>query len=420
MSFEIPAINANVGSSMSAPGPGFYNSLSYWLEDQVSKKRRRWETFTPRLNKVQWKANKGYQMRAVGVEDSPEQRQDFKPALLKDNNPKMDVVLGRERVSSADLYEHIFMSSPFSFVPDLFDYLQHVMRHREIIERKMVRATELFYRTRIFAHAPYVYLAGTGLIATPTGFESDGTPQKYATIAGEIDKVKSSLNYNDLFKAIMEWSDAVNPEPRTDMAGPNSAIDGHFDLILGTSDWAQLGNDAFVKANRRPEADDLLFAPLKGSPFGSLKPVFEHLQMRFNITASALDFPQPEKTIVSSGDSTEGMTVVSDEYAAAKYRVIYLFGAPPGLAVSPGAPPSAFRSSNVPKDFAMMDWNGRPKIAPETIMQAQDQDGNTVTMSNYFGRMLRWIANGVYGYRPDFPRNVLPIIIQAPNYAKTV
>ena len=105
-----------------------------------------------------WVPNVGTTMRGVNKVPAPTLRGEFIPNPIT-QEPLRDVIEVRETKEDVQLYRHNFESAIFHFLPSFQDFLtDHIDKHSEEIDNKIIVAKDLFYRTAIFHGSPFVWI----------------------------------------------------------------------------------------------------------------------------------------------------------------------------------------------------------------------------------------------------------------------
>lgn len=418
---DLPELNANICSRYTELQRDFYNKLPVYFAKFNSEFRKNWDRWQKLVpGRFKWSPNMGDVMRRIAQERSPIIRQEAHPELLTDV-PTADMYMTRERTHEVRIYRHRFVSRNFHFYPEFADFLTHIDFEKEDLQRQIHVYTELFVRTRAFHLAPYVYVAGVGLVDAPVGIPSaDGsTGKSHAWIAEQLKggtagaSNPSYLSLEELFKilSVAETDVGMTPyEGSGKPSGDSKPLDERFCLVTASETWNQFVNDPWTKENR-PLNMNIVTDIFKGDLFGKIRCMLEANPLRYKLTAGSGDvtLPEPEITSESAYDVEKYRTrpnpVNSRE---AQYTCSFLIGGNFGSMMEIGAPPSMFTKS-VEAGMAM-NWNGKIELNKNFLVQCKDASGNTQLDTNSWGEYLRLQAQGTFGYAPDNAFNVLPIL----------
>lgn len=411
---QLPAIDQNVCGQWTEIDRDFYNKLDHYFDAFTADYRATWQSWKPRFKKtVKWKPNMGNTMRRVTQQFSPQIRQEAYPELI-DDVPTTDITFTREATHDVRIYRHRFATRDFHFQPEFQDFFQHAEFEFEDLQKKIVEYEELFIRTRIWHHSPYVYVVGQGLITAPTGIgNSAGTAAKTdATVTQWLNNNVKPLTLEALFRilGIIESTVGMTPyEGSGKPQGKNKPLNQKYCLMLSHEAWMQFTNDPWAKENR-PLAVDIVNQMLSGPKFGYIETDIEHKPLRFKMTAGTLSKPAPEIVSESQYSELTNRTSPNPVYGTeAQFEVAWLFGGHSYEPLDSGPPPALFTKS---LDAARgMNWNGKPMWTKKFLKYCKNVDGTAVPeMAETWGESIRAQAQLAMGISAVNARNVLPIV----------
>ena len=421
---QLPSIDQNVCGDWSQKQVDLYHKLDYYLEEARSLYRKHWVVWPKLLSPVKWKPNNGPVMRRVATEPTPIMRQEAYPERIN-KAAKVDVVDVRERSIDTSVHWQKFISPHFNFLPDFQDFMKHIDDNMENLNKQMTMFEDVFYRTRLFQHAPYVYVAGVGLIPAPVG-DGDvlGSSAKtwawlqaecFVPLMGTGDG-GGYLTFEELFKAshLAETEVGMTPFEGTGTPGGDSSpLNQRFALIQSPESWSNFVNDPWLKENR-PINMNIVTEGFKGDLWGKLRSRQERFSWRPRLGANlnVLDFPAPE--IIEENPDREdfGRTKPNPLYTRTANCPIecgYLVGGKSGDYVEVGPPPGAF-TRDTEGGGIKMNWNGKAYLTKEFLVPCADQEGNRIMDMNSWGEYIRAQAALSCGISIMNSHNILPVI----------
>ena len=171
VNYGVPSIDNTAMANWTPQQVDLYAKLPYYLERATAEQRRWFATLKPLITgRISWKENMGSTMRRVMVEDSPILRQWATPNVLS-QIPKTDIVGVRERTVEASLRWQNFQTPTFNFRSSFEDFMRgNIEPHRKALTKGMEVFEEMFYLTHLIAYAPYVWVAGHGLVGYDLNF----------------------------------------------------------------------------------------------------------------------------------------------------------------------------------------------------------------------------------------------------------
>ena len=429
---ELPSIDQNVCGSWTEQQIDLYNKLPFYFMEGQAQYRKYWATYEKLFGKVQWKPNMGDTMRTVIPEPTPVMRQTAFPELLS-VLPKTDVINYLERTLDSKPRWQDFMSPSFYFLPEFQDFMKHIDKTMENINRQITIFEDVFYRTQILSNAPYVYVSGVGLIPAPTAEMNaalDATDSKTAAwfqnevVIPLLGVQDGTLSFKTLFQAFNAGEQEIGMTPYEGTGMPkadSSPLNEKFALIASNEDWNNFVDDPWLKENR-PLNMNIVTDGFRGDFFGRIVTKLERYPLRFALDANGVpSLPNPEVTELNSAVSAYHRTKPNPVYAkpsgttAGSYSPIamaLLVGGPNYDVIESGPPPASFTSDMAQPDALKMNWNGKAYMTKNVLVPCKDADGNTFYDANSFGRYLRLQATTWVGARAANPQNILPIFFK--------
>lgn len=418
----LPAIDQNICGQWTQDDLNLYAKLPYYFVKATAEYQQRRSTWNKLLKSINWQRNQGPEMRYVGVEDSPILRQFAFPSAL-DEQPTADILHVDERVTAARLRRHRFVSPHFHFLPSFQDFIRDkITPYRTNINRQIEIYTEQFYRGYMWNHAPYVYIAGYGMIDAPVGEFDLSSGKTLEWLATEVvPKVSSNLTFAELFKCLHSAEDEIGCTPYDGSLLNNNwsaPMDGKFALIGQNEVWNQFINDPWVKENR-PIDMNIITDGLRGEIFNRIRFRAEYYGPRILVAEDGtVSFPAPEAKILTG--SQKNRTVPNPEYSReAQLGIAWLVGGPNYNIIKVGPPPEEFAGKSV-DDIMGMDWNGRIRMTHNFLIPCKDADGKDILETNSWGEYLRLQAEVVMGIAGYNTFNVIPIVYRRKNTIETV
>jgi hypothetical protein len=402
-------------------GQNWYQALPLYMaafQTERQKKKAIFQNLVP--GRFPWSPNMGPVQRRIAQEMPPVIRQGASPRLIN-QVPLYDITATRERYNDVYVYRHRFQSPIFNFYPEWTDFKKHVDINMEAVQDMVDIYYDLFIRERMIAYAPYVYVAGVGLVTgVPTGFTQDGSgnwsSKKTLTwwSAQTNNPQITDLSLAEVFKALNAAESQIGMTPFSGSglpSGDSKPLDSKFALVLGSERWNQFVNDPWTKENR-PINMNIITDTFKGDLWGRVTCKLEPRPYRLlQAAGGTLTEPAPEQWAIDPDrPENNSRPQPNPDYATnAQYEVSLLIGGKFGSRMDVGAPPSAFTGSV--GGVKGMTWNGKAYITNKFLIPGVDQAGNRVNqLAEQWGEDLIVQAQLALGYAPDNAFNVLPII----------
>lgn len=419
---QIPSVNQNICGQWSEQQLNLYNKLPFYLMEAEAAYRKNWIVWKPLLGDVSWKANSGDTMRRVLAEPTPVMRQESFPQLLADPT-LVDIINYRERTADTKIRMQDFASPHFSYLPEFQDFMKHIDKTVMNINRQTTIFEDFFYRTMLFHWAPYVYVAGVGLVAAPTGDpNASGTGGKTnAWLQAQIAAMAGSgqpgiLSFQELFKALNCFEQEVGATPfegNGKPSGDSNPLNEKFCLVGSPETWNNFVDDPWLKENR-PLNMNIVTDQFKGDLFGKIRYRQERWSMQYAITANfSPSLPVPELTEEDPNRPDYGRTKPNPAYAIptnAPVGVAFLVGGTPADAVTVGPPPAEFIRDLDQGAAIKMNWNGKSYLTKNFLIPCKNSDGDTVYSMNEFGRFLRAQSSLALAISLINTQNIMPIL----------
>lgn len=418
---ELPSIDQNICGTWTQLQTDFYNKLPFYFIKAQAAGRKRWQRWAKKFGRIPWKANMGDIMRRVMAEPTPVLRQEATPQLLS-TTPTTDVIDYRERIADTQIRWQQFISPNFNFLPEFQDFMKHIDETMDNINQQMAIFEDIFYRSIAFHSAPYVYLAGVGLVDAPTGIPNAAHTSgktnawlqaQFARMAGAAQK---NLTYQELYNALTEFTQTVGATPMTGSGlpqGDSEPLNEVYGLIQSSESWYQWVNDPWVKENRQLEMN-IVTKAFSGDAFGRVKSDQERFPLRY---ATDVNFSPtmyvPESVELDPNRIDYGRTKPNPQYASratSQWEVAFLIGGQAGDIIDIGPPPAAFTQDL--EASTKMNWNGKAYMTKNILVPCLDALGNTFYDANSFGNFLRIQSQLTIGLSMINPQNILPIIYQ--------
>jgi hypothetical protein len=429
-SLTLPSIDQNTCMTWTVDDIDYYNKLPYFFVKATGAWQQRWNTWDKLLDTVPWTPNVADTMKMVGIEPTPVLRQMAFPSLLKDT-PSTDIAHVKERTTTAQLYEHQFETPHFFYLPSFQDFLGNkIGPYRADLNKMVMVYTESFYRTHMFHFAPYVYIAGVGMVAAPSSAgNAAGTGGKTNAwlAANVLNKAITPLSFKTLYAALNQFEQEVGATPFSGTQLPNglsAPLDDKF-LLVGPSEvWNNFIDDPWLKENR-PLNLNIITQGFYGDIFGRIR--FRHEKYGLRIAVDDTDFTPtyhaPEISVLGDANDPElYRTMPNPNYASSavsEIGVAWLVGGPSYKIINVGPPPEAFTSTDV-NGIMGMNWNGKVYMNKNFLIPCVADDRTVFYKTNDRGRYLRLQADatmGIVGYNKF---NVMPIFYQRKNVISTI
>lgn len=421
---QIPSIDQNVCGSWTEQQLNLYNKLPFYLLEAEASFRKHWVTWAPLCGEVPWKANNGDTMRRVVAEPTPVMRQEATPQLLA-TNPTADVINYRERTADTKLRMQDFVSPHFSYLPEFQDFMKHIDNTVENINRQVTIFEDVFYRTMLFHHANYCYIAGAGVVDAPTGDPaSDGSggktdawiQQQVATLMAPANP--GILSFQEIYKALNAFEQEVGAVPFEGTGKPqgdSNPLNERYCLVLSPEAWNNLVDDPWLKENR-PLNMNIVTDAFKGDLFGRIRCKLERYALRY---AADNDFAVtrhvPELTEENPNREDYGRTKPNPSYAKpslSQVEVGFLVGMNPADVVKTGPPPAEYVRDLDQGAAIKMNWNGKSYLTKNFLIPCRDAGGTVTYQMNEFGRYLRAQASLALSISLINMHNIMPIFFK--------
>lgn len=424
MPVTIPAVNSSIWERWTPLDREAYFRLPYFVREVSASYhdgyRPAWD---PILGRVKWTPNSGDEMLMLDLIRSPESRQVAQPARLKDE-AKVDVNKMSESTNRAFLRHHEFMTPTFRFEHDFVQFISgKVRRHLIDLEERMRWYREAFYRFNIWAMSPYVYVCGHGLIEAPVGeLDEAMTSSNGKNLDWFVEEVApkctETLGFKHIYEILAIACDDLYMTPFAKGMGTardSELLDDRF-LVMGAEEiWRNLINDPWFKENRTIDWNVVTKA-YRGDFFGRVRFRSESRPLRFLVKEqgqSRIAELPPLEHIKINGPLA-GRPLPSPDYAQkAQYSVAWWIGGEHYQAIQVGPPPADF--AKAPDDMKRgLEWNGRPFLSGNILIEKKDSQGNTVYLPNIHNEWVQGHAKLVMGIGGFNPQNILPIVYLRP------
>jgi hypothetical protein len=430
---QLPSIDQNICGAWTQQQLDLYNKLPFYLLEAQAAYRQHWTVWSKLLDFIPWKPNMGDTMRRVAAEPTPIMRQEAFPERLS-SVPKTDVINYRERKIDAHVHWQDFVSPHFNFLPEFQDFMKHIDRNMENINKQVTVYEDVFYRTRLFHHAPYVYVCGVGLVAAPTGDgDAAGTTGKtwgwlqnecFVPLAGVT---LGYLTFEELFKALNEAEQTVGMTPFEGTGKPGSdsnPLNERFCLVQSPESWNNFVNDPWLKENR-PLAMNIVTEGFKGDLWGRIRSKLERYPLRYQTDSNHAVTALPVPEVIEENDTREdfGRTKPNPIFTLpvnSPYEVAFLVGGKSAEYIEVGPPPAEFIRSLDQGAAVKMNWNGKSYLTKDFLVPCKNQAGTLYMDANSWGRYIRAQASLAVGISPMNMHNVLPIIYKRRIGIKTI
>lgn len=418
---QIPSIDQNFCGAWTQQQTDLYHKMDFYFLEAQADYRKHFAIWSKLLNRISWKPNMGPIMRRVAAEPTPVLRQEALPALIT-AVPKTDVINYRERHMDARIRWQDFVSPHFYFLPEFQDFMKHIDRNMENINRQITIFEDIFYRTMLFHHAPYVYVAGVGLVAAPMGDpNSAGTAGKtnawlQAQVAALMGVQTGYLTFQELFKVLnaAEQDAGMTPfEGSGKPSGDSAPLNERFAFVCSSEAWNNFVDDPWLKENR-PLNMNIVTDTFKGDLWGRIRCKLERYAQRYAAdNDGAVTMPVPEVTEENPDDPYFGRTKPNLAYSQptrCQIEVGYLVGGNSADIIDVGPPPSEFVKDLDQGAVTKMNWNGKAYMTKDFLVPCADDRGTVHIDANSFGRFLRIQATLALGISPFNMQNILPVI----------
>jgi hypothetical protein len=387
-----------------------FQKLPFYLAKNEVAQFPRWKIYDQLFGSIKWQPNQGPVLRGVTPQPSPVVNPLVFPRDIT-QVPNKNVHSITESIEEATVKLHRFESMQFNFVPYFISFWRdHVKYADDDLVRQISVFNEHFIRTNLWARAPQVYLAGTGIVDAPnqpleSTLSADGTKNK-SWFNAQTNSVKSNLNLRTVFKAQLALREDLGAPPfeRTyNMPKENEGIKGKYVLVGSTEAFDLFLYDPDTNLLKSIDLN-LLFDGFMGSLFGKVTYKFDPFPLRFDAQGNAVA-PQIY-------NETTKKCVPNPAYnnlSSAPYEVAFLVGADAAKTIAVGPPPSEFAQQKISaQKFFSLNWNGKVNITDQVLIQYPD---GSVDL-NIYGTQLKLYAQVAVGYLAGEPRYCLPIIFR--------
>lgn len=424
MAYTIPDINVVACAEWTPQNIELYNSLGQWFHEKDVRFRKRFGSWTKIFGKVDWAQNMGKNQDQIITEPPPIRRQHaFGQEICAP--PKLDITQFRERTAPMYLARQKFRSPAFCWCPAFNDFIKNkVNKNLEFVFRDQQIFQNLFLRSALFHWVPTIMLAdgldsdvlgssySSGVHYTaPTGQgNEEGTAGKtldyletLATLIGN----PGNLSMRTLIRGCNILSEDLGAVPYQEgSVKENSPLDEKYLLITSPETFDQFADDPLYKENRSSDEDAVRqgFHGLIRNRVTSII-MSEPLRMYVDPSTGNAEWPEPQTIIEDEDHPNYGQTVPSPKYRAAQYEFAVLLGDKPADIVNPGAPPQPFSGHG-------MEWNGRPYLTDQFLIECKDSGGATVKEFNTEKEWLKIYSQIVTGFSPTNTRNALIIMFK--------
>ena len=423
MPIQVPGIDQNTCAAWTPQNVNLYNNQGYYFVKADIKERGTWATWPKLLKSWNWEPGKGNTARAVMVEPSPVLRQFAQPNPIT-AEPKIDIVQVRERTDDSVIGWQQFATPHFNFLPSFTDFMRgNIGPAQKNISKQMIVFEEMFYRAHMLGYAPYVFVAGHGMI------ECDGGPL-YLTRTGDYDnftaqgkknvgwwqnilsKVTEPLSYKVMREVADTAIDEIGCTAFSGMGnGPEQVLDEKWLIVTNHVTKLQLVDDPWVTENR-VEGLDLVNKVYNPTPFGNIMLRAEKYGIRMKVDREYVPSMYVPETFDDDTASLEyNRTRPHPEYAKNSQVAISWFVGDMGYEkINVGPPPEKFAGNSLPPGFGDMKWNGEIYSTKNFLTYCIDDTGAKVPQANSFGHWLRLQAEATYGIRSLNKFNCIPIV----------
>jgi hypothetical protein len=150
----------------------------------------------------------------------------------------------------------------------------------------------------------------------------------------------------------------------------------------------------------------------KGDLFGKVTCRLEDMPLRFLADGT---YAAPEVRVDGGGAYNIGETIPNPIYSqigvgCSPYGVAWMCGGKGYDAITVGPPPAPFSSSVAPENFPKMQWNGEVHLTKNLLLRCLDPRGNTIYMTNKYGKKCQFISEATFGITSKQRRNIVPIL----------
>lgn len=393
-----------------------FNKLPYYFAAMQARRASQWTIWQKLYGTMPWTPKQGTTLRGVAQEPSPIVRQQFSPKAITEAAQK-DIITTDERTSDALVQRHKFESPQFHFLPEFQDYLSHIQFNQKDIDRQILHANEVFYRTHALHKAPLMITIGNGdeLAAVPyqTGIPqidggSDGKTQAFWQ--DQISKLPTEGGNFDLramHRVLQYLSEDVAADPfdrLANVAPKDAPVPGRYVLVGENSLYSNLIFDNEATALMSAD-DNFLTNQFTGSLFKKLNFMSERWPLRLKEDGT---FPEPEIPLSDdAGGDAHNQTIPNPEYTKAPIGIAWACGANAYKGISIGAPPAAF-AGGIPggSKWNKLNWNGRCRLTDNVLINFGSNQYDT----NKYGEVQQFIADAVFASLATTSRFCIPIL----------
>lgn len=404
-----------------------YAQLPYYLELAKTQYRQRFSVWPKLLGKRAWQKNQGDTMKAVMIEPTPVLRQFAEPNLLA-QTPKVDLISVRERTTTAKLHWQDFMSPVFGWQPSFESFLKgHIAPSMDNINKQVMLFEEFFLRGYIWNYAPYVYIAGYGLVDAPqaaTAAEGKDDAWVQAQIAKLMGVARGGdLSFKEIYHAQSIFAEDIGATPFEGSgtpSGDSAPLNEKYCLVQSSESWNVNIDDPWLKENR-PLNMNIVNGAYKGDFFGRVVSRLERYPLRIAIdNDGAPTYNAPETQELNPDSPQYGRTFPNPLYAKldqSPVEIAFLVGGASYDKIDPGTPPPDFAK---PLDGREMDWSGKTYLTKNFLVPCETAAGATFYDANSFGRYLRLQSSWAGGIIGTNAFNILPIMFKRKRILSTV
>ncbi len=431
---QLPSIDQNVCGQWIQQDNDFYNKLPVWFLAAENAYRKYWSTWSGKIStgRFKWKAMNGDTLRTIIPVPTPIQRQFSFPRKISSGTPLTDVINYRERTTESSPAWQDFLSPTFYFKPEFSDFMSHVNTTKDNIMQQMIVFEDMYYRAFALGKAPYVWVAGVGLVEAPTAEMNstlDAANSKTAAwFAAQITALMGAqdgtLNLAEVFNILNAAEQEVGMTPyegsEVPKDGTKDPLSERYCMVISGENWNQWIGDPWVKENR-PLNMNIVTDQFRGDLFGRATAKIEKYQIHMQIDANNNPtFPSPETTELNPDRENYGDTIPNPLYAKVQIPggvgtdggspvgLAFLVGGPNYDIMDVGPPPDAFTKAL--NGVQGMNWNGQINVTKNVLIPCQTVGGEPFFDSNSFGRYLRLQATVSVGARATNMKNILPIL----------
>lgn len=413
----LPVTDQNIVGRWTQADVDRFEKTPYYNAKAEVLHREKWKGIGRLLTaSVPWTPNQGSIQRRPAITGSPVVRQQARPRALVQGDPLTDMPDTSETKHDLLVYEHEFVTQHFNYLPDFQDFFgSHLKPSHDALLRDITIFEDLFYRTSIWEHSPYIYVCGVGLIEAPTPenlfMTTKGKTDEWllANVFKPVIEKKGYFSLQELYNIIHGVSEEIGMIPyakEANEANDNIPLDEQYAAMISKEVWLNWVEDPWVKENR-PIDMNIITKGFEGNFFGQCRAMRQTYPERYLINAgfTTSTLPAPEERIVN-GPLNGRIRRTDDWRRNAQIEVSYIFGAPGYSKLKTGPTPATFAQARDGKPF---NWNGKPILTKDFLIPRTDVNGQRREVVNN-GRFLRYETTLAMGIARDNPQQVLPVV----------